>query len=32
MVSVPEPVIFVGDLHGQFYDLIKMIDLTGKIG
>ena len=29
---MPDPVIFVGDIHGQFFDLNKMLDLVGKIG
>jgi serine/threonine-protein phosphatase 2B catalytic subunit len=32
IVKVPDPVVFVGDIHGQFYDLVKMLDLVGKIG
>ena len=32
IVKVADPVIFVGDIHGQFYDLNKMLDLVGKIG
>eukprot|EP00347_Sterkiella_histriomuscorum_P009810 403339803 len=32
IVKVPDPVIFVGDIHGQFYDLNKMLELVGKIG
>lgn len=32
IVKVPDPVVFVGDIHGQFFDLVKMLDLVGKIG
>ena len=32
IVKVPDPVVFVGDIHGQFFDLVKMVDLVGKIG
>jgi serine/threonine-protein phosphatase 2B catalytic subunit len=26
MIKVPEPVIIVGDLHGQLYDLVTLLD------
>ena len=32
IVKVPDPVVFVGDIHGQFFDLVKMLDLVGKVG
>jgi len=32
MVEVNDPVVFIGDIHGQFYDLNKMLDLVGRLG
>lgn len=32
MVAVQQPTIFVGDIHGQFYDMHKMIQLVGRLG
>lgn len=29
MVEVPEPVIIVGDIHGQYYDLISIFKKLG---
>lgn len=29
VVHVDEPVVVVGDIHGQFYDLVQMIDNVG---
>jgi len=29
MVKISEPVVIVGDIHGQYYDLIHMIDKAG---
>jgi serine/threonine-protein phosphatase 2B catalytic subunit len=28
-VKVAEPIVIVGDLHGQFYDLIHMLEKAG---
>ena len=32
IVKVPDPVVFVGDIHGQFFDMVKMLELVGKVG
>lgn len=32
MVRVPEPAVVVGDLHGQFYDLLTVLDKNKKPG
>ena len=32
VVNIKDPVIFVGDIHGQFYDLNKMFELVKKVG
>ncbi len=29
VLSLGEPLTVVGDLHGQFYDLLKVLDLGG---
>ena len=29
LVKVPEPVVVVGDIHGQFYDLVHMLNKAG---
>jgi serine/threonine-protein phosphatase 2B catalytic subunit len=29
LLSVKDPVTVVGDIHGQFYDLIKILDVGG---
>lgn len=29
MTKLPEPVVIVGDIHGQYYDLIHMLEKAG---
>ena len=29
MIRIGEPIVIVGDLHGQFYDLVHMLDKAG---
>lgn len=29
LVKIGEPIVIVGDLHGQFYDLIHMLEKAG---
>ena len=29
MINVNEPVVVVGDIHGQFYDLVHLIEKSG---
>ena len=29
LVKVPEPVVVVGDIHGQYYDLVHMLNKAG---
>ena len=29
MARIGEPIVIVGDLHGQFYDLVHMLDKAG---
>ena len=30
MVRVEEPVVVVGDVHGQYYDLLTLLDINKK--
>ena len=32
IVRVHDPVIFIGDIHGQFYDLHNILKKIGRIG
>lgn len=29
MVKLDEPIVIVGDLHGQFYDMVHMLEKAG---
>jgi len=29
LVRIPEPVVVVGDIHGQYYDLVHMLNKAG---
>lgn len=29
VIRIGEPIVIVGDLHGQFYDLVHMLDKAG---
>ena len=29
LMKVPEPVVVVGDIHGQYYDLVHMLNKAG---
>lgn len=29
MTKLPEPIVIVGDLHGQFYDMVHMLEKAG---
>jgi hypothetical protein len=28
MVKVPEPAVVVGDVHGQYYDLLTLLEVN----
>ncbi|KAL0246727.1 hypothetical protein GEMRC1_007938 [Eukaryota sp. GEM-RC1] len=30
VLSLPSPITVVGDIHGQYYDLIEMFSITGE--
>ena len=32
MLALNDPVTVVGDLHGQYYDLLKIFDIGGEFG
>jgi serine/threonine-protein phosphatase 2B catalytic subunit len=29
LIKIGEPIVIVGDLHGQFYDLVHMLEKAG---
>jgi serine/threonine-protein phosphatase 2B catalytic subunit len=29
LIRVPEPIVVVGDIHGQYYDLLNLLKLNG---
>jgi len=29
LIKIPEPVVVVGDIHGQYYDLVHMLNKAG---
>ena len=29
MTKMPEPIVIVGDIHGQYYDLVHMLEKAG---
>ena len=31
-MKIPEPIVIVGDIHGQFYDLVHMLEKAGDPG
>jgi serine/threonine-protein phosphatase 2B catalytic subunit len=31
VVRVDEPIVIVGDIHGQYYDLVYMLEKAGTI-
>ena len=32
LIRIPEPVVVVGDIHGQYYDLVHMLNKAGDPG
>ena len=29
LIKIAEPIVMVGDLHGQYYDLVHMLEKAG---
>ena len=32
LIRIPEPIVIVGDIHGQYYDLVHMLEKAGDPG
>lgn len=32
LIKLPEPIVIVGDIHGQYFDLVHMLEKAGDPG